>query len=176
MIYKLTLINKIFLSKQRCINNVLLFTTTSKLLQKASIVNLLCVIKTEPRLILFHFTILKVLKIVTIYITKSSLASCSCMFQYWDSESCQFMNNIHFVNWGNNIKSTKISNSHIKYQYIEVTTKESWELLCDILKTWGAVNKGKNLNVCTARKHLHIKVQTRQRKNAVGSNRGAFTY
>ena len=51
-------------------------------------------------------------------------------------------------------------------------TKESWELLCDILKTWGAVNKGKNLNVCTARKHLHIKVQTRQRKNAVGSNRG----
>ena len=58
------------------------------------------------------------------------------------------------------------------YHYIEVTTKESWELLCDILKTWGAVNKGKNLNVCTARKHLHIKVQTRQRKNAVGSNRG----
>ena len=44
-----------FFSRQRCICNVLLFTTTSKLLQKASIVNLLCVIKTETPFNTFSF-------------------------------------------------------------------------------------------------------------------------
>ena len=103
VIYKLTLINKIFFQNNAAL---IMFFFSPQPVSYTSIVNLLCVIKTEPRLILFHFTILKVLKIVTIYITKSSLASDSCMFQYWDSESCQFMNNIHFVNWGNYIKST----------------------------------------------------------------------
>jgi hypothetical protein len=51
----LTLINKFFFQDNVAFDNVLLFTTTSKLLQKAYIVNLCVLSRLKPRLILFSF-------------------------------------------------------------------------------------------------------------------------